>query len=169
MTALLPMLRFWKYGVMALLLLALAVQTGRMHHWHKRADAEAAAHKQTIANYRGAQKAAKDAALAAKAAQEALYAKKAKEADDDLARTRRVAQDATARYAAEHRCLRPEGAGRNASPAHPAAENHNPGVPEAGPGDAVVVTTDDLHICTDNSVKLMAAHEWVLSLGNDAK
>lgn len=124
---------------------------------------------QTIAQFRDAQAKATQAAQDALHKQEAAYQAKAKEADDEY---RTSLADARARadaYIRSHSVvgLRADGAGAaRATPA--AAEGDTSGSPDrSSPApDMVVVSAGDIQVCTINTQRLQAAHDWAVTLGN---
>lgn len=166
MLAAYPLLRFWKYGVMAALALALALTFASRNHWRDKARVEKAAHAAFVANVKQATKEAERLAIAAKDAAEAA-ARDTKEKADANRSANQVAGDALAAdYRARNRCLRPEAspgpAGRADLP-RPAAAAGKPA--EAAPdAELVGVSADDFTICTANSLDLLnaaqAAADW---------
>lgn len=121
------------------------------------------------AAYVAAQAAALKKALQAKATAEQNYSNLANKVDSDEQKARDAAMAAADRYIASHR-VRSQAVAGSTGPASRAATNNasqggnGPGeTPELAP-DAVVVTADDIRICTENTTRLDAVHDWALGL-----
>lgn len=153
----------WKWLVGAVasagLLVALLIARTDANHWHKVADQRAA----TIAQFSLAQKAATDAAIKAKADQEATYKGKADVADTNNADAAAAAHDAVAEYVRTHR-VPACSAGGSTGISVAAASGSNP-QSAVGPDPAsVVVAEADVTVCTANTLRLEAAHDWAAGL-----
>ena len=96
--------------------------------------------------------------------QEAVYQAKAQDTDHAYQTQLVAAQSSADMYIATHR-VRPNGAG-STGPAIAAATGSNPGS-VVGPGDPaymVAVSADDINVCTVNTQRLQAGHNWALGL-----
>lgn len=120
-----------------------------------------------IAQFRDAQAQATAIAQQALRHQEAAYIAKAQEADHAYQTQLAAAQSSADRYIASHRVRASGGAGSAgsaiASPQGSSAQSGD------GPGtepDMVAVTAGDIQVCTTNTQRLEAVHDWALSLGN---
>lgn len=123
--------------------------------------------RETVTAFKTAQEAATKWALAEKREKEASQKAAKDTADDKLTTARESGHDATADYARRNRCVRAEvdtSSRRSADlPGTPAAAE----VPDRAGDDALVaVSPADLNICTDNSLRLKNAVDWIKSLGN---
>ncbi len=143
--------------------LSLALALGLAAAW-ARGDRYRDRYVALIASTTRAQEQAERTALAARAAYQAQLKEQAHEADLDLAAARRAGDARLAAYAAAHR-LRPDRAGDAGQAAAAAHDSGAPGDqrPGAAP-DMVAVSLADLRICTDNTLRLEAAHEWAKGL-----
>lgn len=155
----------WRFGLsiaaaLAFLGLGLAARhyrhAYRVEHSLRLADRE---------RYTTAQAEAARIAQQALRAAEAKYQRKADEADRQYTVALADAQSAAARYASTHR-VRTESTG-GASGGTPASAQGGGAQSGIGPGetaDMVAVTDGDLAICTENTTRLQAVHDWALGL-----
>ena len=157
----------------AILIALLAVQTIRlegMNLWPisiEGARPKAERLERTVAEIDTKMKQARDLWEAAIKAHEDHYRNLAQEADDNAEQALSTAMDAAERHIAANRVRCP---GNRGSVERPAA---NPEGGSAGGGDGpgaaaelVAVTPDDVRICTTNTIRLEAAREWGLNLGD---
>ncbi len=86
----------------------------------------------------------------------------ARRKDSDHAQELARANDAAELYIASHRL--PKQSGSGSSPASPTSAGDNPSVLEGMSEDAVVVSADDLRICTANTAYAIDAYKWASEL-----
>lgn len=155
-------LAFWREGLIGALLIALAIALGVARHndaradkWQQRAFEEAAAHKQTVANYRQAAELAR--------AQDA--ANKARVEAEQERITRAISSDYSKRLAdlrAHYERLRTGATG--ADPGAPGGQTvpRPPGAPSgtSGDGGSALVSSSDQLICGINTIKAEAWLDW---------
>ena len=114
-----------------------------------------------------AQAAAAVAAKQAKLAQEALYNQLAEKADEKLEAARRDAMADAERYIAAHR-VRSQAAGGSTGRTATAAEDRSTASGNSAGSapilDEVTVSADDIRICTSNTSRLEAVHDWAVGL-----
>lgn len=138
--------------------------------WHGWAAEQRKANRlgQQVSQMEDAQAKAAALASAALIQQETVYRQKAKETDDAY-QSKLADADARARaYIAAHRVdgVReddPRGAGNSA----PASARNGPGSGDRSGeiADMVAVTPGDIAICTENTRRLQAVHDWASTLG----
>jgi ABC-type transport system involved in cytochrome bd biosynthesis fused ATPase/permease subunit len=161
---LLPILARWRVGLS--IAGALAVFGLIVASWHYRHayHAEKALRKAQEAAYAAAQSEATVIAKRALDAAEARYKRNADNADQafqsKLADARRFADQ----YVLTHRVHGAFASSTGRAPS--AAEGDRAASPDrAGTApDMVAVTPDDIQVCTDNTLRLEAAHNWALTL-----
>ena len=152
----------WQAGCIALMGLSVWLWHGKGQAIHQR-DAARAETKALEKRYNEAQTAAKEKAIKARAAAEAHYKEIADEADRQAEVAYADGRSVAQRYIDSHRvraCPASGAAGGTAAPAQGDSPQSNN---RPGP-DAVVVTEDDVNICTSNSLRLQAAHDWAVKL-----
>ena len=118
----------------------------------------------TIAAYTAAQIEAEQLAIAARDKQEQQYKDKAHAADLKYTETLADAGDAAARFISSHR-LRPQGQCAASKATTPAESGGAESAVGSGEGAFVAVADSDIHICTENTLRLKAAHDWAIGLG----
>jgi len=133
----------------------------------KQADAEMAA---MVASIEAAQIEAAAAQQAVNDAEAARYQELAERSDNEHARNLEAARSAAARYIAAHRVRptpdsSPSGGADSAADDNGSASDNGPGSPAIV--DAIAITESDLLICTDNTARLVAAHDWANSLNSE--
>lgn len=151
----------WRIALIAIVLLALTIQTFRLSATQSALDAETAGRRADATSYAQAQAEAAAIALTAKMKKEAEYAAKAEQADarvDDLGQRYHAA---VLRYQAAQR------AGR-ATDLPVAAESTESADRSSGspviPLGNILIPENDAFVCATNTARLQAAHEWALSL-----
>lgn len=152
-------------------LLALcAVLTGAcLLEWHEWSiKAKQVAHLSAeIVQFRDAQARAAELAQEALHHQEAVYLQKAKDADDAYQSKLADADARTRAYIASHRLdgLRADSAGAAGQPpaSTPGGSSQGGNGSGAAP-ELVAVTAADIEICTVNTQRLQAVHDWALGL-----
>lgn len=137
------------------------------HEWSVKAR-QSARLTAEISRFHDAQGRAADIAREALHHQEAVYLQKAKEADDAY-QIKLADADLRARaYIASHRVdgLRADGA-RGTGPAAARSESHpaESGDRSGADTDMVAVTAGDIEVCTTNTRRLQAVHDWAVGLG----
>ena len=96
--------------------------------------------------------------------QEVVYQAKAQDTDHAYQTQLVAAHSATDRYIATHR-VRTNGAGSTGSAIAAATGSDSGSVVGPGePADMVAVTADDINVCTVNTQRLQAGHNWALGL-----
>ena len=133
----------------------------RADHWKARDTKDRAA----LVQMRAASDANAKAQLAQKAAYEANSRKQAHDADQHLAA---LAGDYDARLAAYIRADRVRRGQASVSPAGGPTEDHGTQGSDrsGGTSQLVEVTPDDLRICTTNTARLKAVHDWAAGLNS---
>jgi len=101
---------------------------------------------------------AREAQIALNTQTKAKYEAAAEKADHDYRIALADADRRTDDYIARNRVRKAGGSG--ASVANAPAEVQAAGVPEGLPADAVMVSAEDVRICTANSIYALKAHEW---------
>lgn len=129
-------------------------------------ESERAAHDKTKADYRLAQAEAEAAARKAKADQEARYRAHAERTDANAEKAIADARAAAERYIAR---MRPQGT--PGAPGGPAASPDSGSAPDGnrpgGEAELVLVSADDIRICSVNTARLEAVRDWSLGLNSD--
>lgn len=118
-----------------------------------------------------AQEQALERAKAAKAETELRYKNLAERIDDEAEQSRRTAMSDAERFIASNRVRCPANRGGSGGAVAPSGDSGAGGSNTAGSTtvlDAgVVVTEDDVFICTTNTLQAEAAREWALGLKGD--
>jgi len=164
MIGLLPILARWRVGLS--IAGALAVFGLIVASWHYRHayHAEKALRAADRALYIQMQYTAQSKAVAALQAAEARYRSKANEADQAFQSKLADARRSADQYVLTHR-VRAYAQGPTSGTVA-SAEGRGPASPDiasAAP-DMVAVTPGDIQVCTDNTLRLEAAHDWALTL-----
>lgn len=152
--------RYWKVALLALLVLALIVQTFRLDATQARLEAESAARARDWSEYARAQAEAESEALSHKLKTEAEYARNAENAQIAYDRLRE-------RFDGLVRAKVAGGSPGRADLPRPAAPASIPSLAAEGSGvpfGSIVLTVADALICADNSAYALAAHQWALGL-----
>lgn len=120
----------------------------------------------TIAQVKDAQAKATVAAQAAHDAQEQRYKDLANAADQKHVDREAVASTAVDEYIRTHRLPVCPTAGGAAGGSVAGTDRGNPesAVRSDPAPDMVAVTADDIHVCTDNTLRLESAHDWAAGL-----
>jgi len=123
-----------------------------------------------VASVEAAQVKAGKAQQAVNDTAQARYQELAERSDNEHARNLEAARSDAARYIAANR-LRPA-SDSGASSGTDSAANGDGAASDNGPGapaivDAIAIAESDLLICTDNTARLVAAHDWANSLDSE--
>jgi len=153
----------WRFGIGLAAALALAGLIGALAHYRHAYHAEQALRAADRASYVNAQAQAAAIAQEALRAAESRYRRNADNADKIYAAS---VSDARSRAAAYIDRMRIKTAAGSASPALASAEGGSAGSADrpSGAPDLVAVTAADVEICTTNTTRLQAAHDWALGL-----
>jgi len=153
----------WRFGIGLAAALALAGLIGALAHYRHAYHAEKALRAADRAAYVNAQAQAAAIAQEALRAAESRFRSKANEADKIYAAS---VSDARIRAAAYIDRMRIKAIAGSASAAFASAEGGTAGSADrpSGEADLVAVTAADVEICTTNTTRLQAAHEWALGL-----
>ena len=152
--------RYWKVALLAVLVLALIVQTFRLDATQARLEAESAARARDWSEYARAQAEAESEALSQKLKTEAEYARNAENAQLSYDRLRERFDGLVRAQAAR------SAPGRTDLP-RPATAAGVPALAAEGSGvpfGSIIVSVDDALICADNSAYALAAHQWAMGL-----
>lgn len=152
--------RYWKVALLAVLVLALIVQTFRLDATQARLEAESAARARDWSEYARAQAEAESEALSHKLKTEAEYARNAENAQVAYDRLRE-------RFDGLVRAKVAGGSSGRADLPRPAAPSSIPALAAEGSGvpfGSIVLSVDDALICADNSAYALAAHQWAMGL-----
>lgn len=120
----------------------------------------------TVTAWKAAEREATAAQIAANSAQQARWAQQAKETDNDYQKARIDADSRSERFIAANRVRRD--CPRSASSGD-TVQSPDPAPSANGPGEGaflVTIAPDDVRICTENTTRLQAGHDWALGLGN---
>lgn len=147
--------------IAALLVLALAVQTVRLHH----AKADLARAKADLVAVKDAQATATKQWQDAVQHQEAASRMAAAVGETEHGKEVDAARAAGAAYAATHRVC-PSAAGRDAGSAPAAPAPGDPGVRESVPDGSVVVSAGDVQACSGSAAYAVALHNWLVDQPN---
>lgn len=129
-------------------------------------SAERDALQRDLDNVKAAQVVAAQAAQVAKERAEQDYRNLAETSDAQLEQARLGAMDAAERYIAAHR-VRSQAVDRPASGTTATPDDYGAEIGDGpGPASLVVVTPDDIRICTENTIRLEAVQEWATALTN---
>lgn len=119
-----------------------------------------------------AQKAAADAAKAARLAEEARYRQLAEDTDAKLQQAQSRALDSAERFIVAHRLPAHVAGPASGSGTGPESDraggDHGAGGTAELAADFVAVSADDVRICTRNTARLVAAHDWAATLNPGA-
>lgn len=151
----------WRIALIAIVLLALTIQTFRLSATQGALQAEKSSRRADATNYARAQAEATAIALSAKMKKEAEYAAKAEQADaraDDLGQRYHAA---VLRYQAAQRSGR---AADMPGTAQSAESSDGPGGSPVIPLGNILIPEADAFVCATNTGRLQAAREWALSL-----
>ena len=132
-------------------------------HFDSRAVANAEAVRVQAQQFKDAQAAAAVIAQQALAHEQAVYQQKATEADSAYQTQLAAAQSAADRYIASH-SVQPATAQGGASTAVASAQGGSPAVPANVPTSAVMVSADDVRVCTSAADYALKAHDWAKSI-----
>ena len=152
----------WQAACIALLAASLWLWHGKGHAIHQR-DAARAETKALEVRYTAAQADAASKALKARTDAENHYKEMANEADAKAAAAYADGRSAAQRYIDTHRVRACPATGSGSGTSAPAQGDSAQGVDRSS-SDAVMVTADDVNICTSNSLRLSTAHDWALKL-----
>ena len=142
--------------------LALAMALALSHCSDKRHTRQRDEARAETAHVIAAGKEALAAQIALNAKTKAAYEAAAKEADHDYRIALADADRRTDRFIRNNRVRQAGGSGAGAS--SPAAEGEAAERGNGAGADAVLVSADDVRICTANTVRLQAVREWGLEL-----
>ena len=164
MIGLLPILARWKWGLSIAGALAVFGLIAASWHYRHAYHAEKALRAADRALYIQMQYTAQSKAVAALQAAEARYRSKANEADQAFQSKLADARRSADQYVLTHRVRGTFASSTGRAPS--AAEGDRAGSPDrAGTApDMVAVTPGDIQVCTDNTLRLEAAHDWALTL-----
>jgi len=153
----------WRFGIGLAAALALAGLIGALAHYRHAYHAEQALRTADRASYVNAQAQAAAIAQEALRAAESRYRRNADNADKIYAAS---VSDARIRAAAYIDRMRIKTIAGSASPAPASAEGGGSSSANrpSGEADLVAVTAADVEICTTNTTRLQAAHDWALGL-----
>lgn len=152
--------RYWKVALLAVLVLALIVQTFRLDATRARLEAESAARARDWLEYARAQAEAESESLSQKLKKEVEDARNAENAQIAYDRLRE-------RFDSLVRAQAARGAPGRADLSRPAAAAGVSALAAQGAGvpfGSIVLSVDDALICADNSAYALAAHQWALGL-----
>ena len=155
------LLPYWKYGVMALLALALAFAWARGNDLKHQRDKA----REQVASWQAANEASTRWAKLERAAREAESRATAERIEREARTSLADAESRRTDYIARNRCVPIAASAGRVSPA-PAAKDQRPADP-AGTGGApfmVAVQPDDLRICDANTVKAEAGNKLARAL-----
>ena len=152
----------WQTACIALLAASLWFWHGKGQAIHQR-DAARAETKALEVRYTAAQAEAAAKALKARADAENHYKEIADDADTKAAAAYADGRSAAQRYIDTHRVRACPAPGASSGTAAAAQGDSAQGADRSG-DSAVVVAEDDVNICTSNSLRLQAAHDWALRL-----
>jgi hypothetical protein len=123
-------------------------------------------------NVKRDQKAAADAAKAARLAEEARYRQLAEDTDAKLRQAQSRALDSAERFIVAHRLparvAGPTSGAGAGSESDRAGGDHSAGGTADLASDVVAVSAEDVRICTRNTARLVAAHDWAATLNPEA-
>lgn len=144
-------------------IIALLIALAWTWHGNTKRDRVIAKWETAAKAWQSASDANKAAAIAQVKATEAKFTKAAKESDNAHDKELAQAMSAADRYAITHRVRAERG---SVSTASAASEGQDSGVHEvpAAATELVAISTDDLKICTANSVYAKSAYDWTQRL-----
>ena len=153
----------WRFGLSLAAALALAGLIGALAHYRHAYHAEKALRAADRAAYVNAQAQAAMIAQEALRAAESRYRRNADNADKIYAAS---VSDARIRAAAYIDRMRIKAIAGSASAAPAGTQGGSAGSADrpGGEADLVAVTAADVEICTTNTTRLQAAHDWALGL-----
>lgn len=151
----------WRIALIAIVLLALTIQTFRLSATQSALEAETAGRRADATSYAQAQAEAAAIALSAKVKKEAEYAAKAEQADaraDDLGQRYHAA---VLRYQAAQRSGR---AADMPGTTQGTESLDGPGGGSVIPLGNILIPEADAFVCATNTARLEAAHKWANEL-----